>query len=415
MEVLSCLEHQAIPIRKHRKVGEFALSQSQAKQLSRSKIIPADAFRWGHECIVWRQFCGVVQLDGLTLEILPKIHGKESDPGACKDALLAMLRKAKRLRLFRGTAANIHTRKSSLLDVFIREFCLLLDEQLAMGMPRDYREKEENLGVVKGKLMINQQLRHNLCHRERLYCQYDELTADIPLNRIVKFTLEILLPCAGTGASRQALAELSMKHDEIRSCQITLSDLDKVVLSRATDRYSSILSWCRLFISALSPDVTAGKNALLSILFNMNELFEAWLAAELKPLAHPRGLSVREQSPRKYLAIRTDIERPVFQTRPDISLIDKRGRPTALFDAKWKLLSAEEAKLGVSQSDLYQLISYANLYNLTQVSLVYPRQSGLREIYRLEIPGARKITVTIICVNVHQRVQEEQLLHALEA
>lgn len=407
MEVLSCPEHQPIPVRRTRKPGEFALTEAQAQQLSRARTLPADAFRWGNRCIVWRHYCGVVQLDGLTLEILPKIHGKEADPGACKGALLDMLRKAKRLHLFRGGAADINARKSPLLDIFIREFCLLLDEQLAMGIPRDYRQREENLGVVRGKLMINRQLRENLCHRERLYCQYDELTADIPLNRAVKYTLEVLISIAGTSATRRRVSELLMKHDEIASPQVSASDLGKIVLTRATERYRPILTWCQLFLSSMSPDVTAGNHGLLCILFNMNELFEAWLAAELKPIAHRRCLSVREQSPRKFLAVRTDLERPVFQTRPDIALTDSSGKVVLLFDAKWKLLSSEEAKLGISQADLYQLLSYASLYKLSEVALVYPRQSGLKKQYSLQIAGNQKITLTIICVKVHEQLCRE--------
>ncbi|WP_052480963.1 McrC family protein [Gilvimarinus agarilyticus] len=409
MEVLTCIEHQRIPVRATRAPGEFALTHAQAKLLDAADGVPADAFRWGHQCVRWRQFCGVVQLGGLTLEILPKIHGKESDPGACREVLVKMLRKAGLMKVHRGAGAGIQTQKHTLLDIFIQEFCLLVREQVLMGKPRDYQQREENLGVIKGKLLINQQLRQNLNHQERLYCQFDELTDDILLNQAVKFTLRLLLPKCRSDRSKKAVTELLMQHDDISDQRIDRQSLDRLTLDRANQRYADILAWCRLFIDAENPDVTAGKHSLLSILFDMNLLFERWLAASLRPLARKAGLSLREQAPRRYLAYREDVDRKVFQTRPDISLIDRNGKVHLIIDAKWKLLNGPDAKLGVSQADLYQLSSYANRYHIHQVALAYPSQAGLSEIYALQLLGSHSAKLDIHCIDLLKPTAHLQL------
>lgn len=406
-EILTFVEHQVIPVRPTRKFGDLAITTIQAEQLSRAGDIPPGAFRWGHQTVQWRQYCGVVQLDGLTLEILPKIYGKESQPGSCRATLVKMLRKAGLMKIHRGADASVQAQKYYLLDIFIQELCLQIVEQSLMGKPRDYQQHEENLGVVKGKLLMNQQLRKNLTHLERLYCEYDELTDDIPINRIIKYTLQVLLPQCQSNRSRKAISELLMQHDGITDERFAASDIDHIHLNRTTDRYKSILAWCRLFLDGLSPDVTAGKHNLLSILFDMNVLFERWLATELRPIAHKAGLMLREQQPRKYLAYRPDIDRKVFQTRPDISLMDRENKVVMILDAKWKVLDDTEYKLGISQQDLYQLSAYGNLYHINRLAIVYPRQSKLEAHYAMRLLGSRQLSLDVLCVDIDQGLSAE--------
>src|SRR5690606_31857966 len=99
LEVLSILEHEAIPIVEKRSVGDRSLTTRQAAMLAGLESLPDKAFQWGHRLIKWSQFCGLVQLGDITLEILPKIQGKESSPGACRESLILMLRKAGLLKI----------------------------------------------------------------------------------------------------------------------------------------------------------------------------------------------------------------------------------------------------------------------------------------------------------------------------
>lgn len=407
-EVLTCLEHQAIPVQPHRRPGEFSLTHAQASRLAQAKGIPADAFRWGHRCILWRQFCGIVHLDDLTLEILPKIHGKETEPGSCREVLVKMLRKAGVFKIHKGAGAGIQTQKHTMLDLFIMEFCLLVREQILRGKPRNYQSRESNLGVVKGKLLVNQQLRQNLHHQERLYCQYDELTEDILINQIVKVTLKVLLHKCRAAQTKKAITELLMQHDDIQDLKPDHNLVDRVFLDRTNQRYEPILNWCQLFLNSDNPDVAAGDHNLLAVLFDMNRLFEAWLASHLKPVARQHSLHLVEQRPQLRLANRHDLGRELFQIKPDISFINKHGQVVAIVDAKWKHLDPAETKLGISQNDLYQLVAYANRYDVDQLSLAYPRQSGMEPSYELTILGRHSVTITINTVDLNKPLEPQQ-------
>jgi 5-methylcytosine-specific restriction enzyme subunit McrC len=153
-------------------------------------------------------------------------------------------------------------------------------------------------------------------------------------------------------------------------------------------------------VAGLSPDVLAGKGEAGSLLFDMNKLFESWLAAKLRPEAIKQGCKLREQSPKKYLAERVDLAKPVFQMRPDIAFINSQGRAVFIADAKWKLLDAQDAKLGISQPDLYQLNAYANNYGVTKLALYYPAQKGLEANYTLRLDGIHKCDIEVHTVEI---------------
>jgi len=71
-------------------------------------------------------------------------------------------------------------------------------------------------------------------------------------------------------------------------------------------------------------------------------------------------------------------ERGLFQTKPDI-VIRRAGVVTHVIDTKWKRISSrmEDPKQGVSQSDVYQMMAYAQLYRAPRLTLLYPHHAGL--------------------------------------
>jgi 5-methylcytosine-specific restriction enzyme subunit McrC len=155
-----------------------------------------------------------------------------------------------------------------------------------------------------------------------------------------------------------------------------------------------------MFIQGLNPDVLAGKHNTCSLLFDMNKLFESWVAAELRPEAWKQNLKLREQGPRRYMAQWQDNEQPVFQMKPDISLIDAEDNVVRICDAKWKILNQEESKLGISQADLYQLQAYGNRYDVKVLDIYYPMQKDLTLGKVLKVNGVHQTTIRIIPVNI---------------
>ena len=303
-EVLTVVEHESVPVVPSRASGRKELGQKHAILLEKlEKKLLAKAWYWGNGEVKFASYCGVISLGDLSIEILPKIYGTEAeDNGSSRNALIRMLSKARRLKLHELGPAGISPQRRNLLDIFILHFCDQLRIQLTRGMIRKYVRREKNLNVLRGKLKVDQQLKRNLVHQERLFCRYDELSADNAYNHVLKYVLGILLKAATGNRALRQVSELCARFESISDSVADALTVDSLSFDRLTERYESVFDQCKYFLEGLYPDVVAGKKNCLSLLFDMNRLFEAYVASELRKEARIQGLRLREQGPRQYFA-----------------------------------------------------------------------------------------------------------------
>ena len=90
------------------------------------------------------------------------------------------------------------------------------------------------------------------------------------------------------------------------------------------------------------------------------------------------GLTVHLQGGRLFCLESVEDGRRLFQTKPDI-LIKDGGRVIQVIDTKWKRISPqiEDAKQGISQADVYQMMAYGQLYECEALTLLYPHHGEL--------------------------------------
>lgn len=411
-EVLTVVEHQSVPIVRSPASAQNELGEKHAALLEKlEKKLPAKAWSWGNRKIKFASYCGVISLGDLSIEILPKIYGVEAEnPGSSRDALIRMLSKTRRLKLHEVSDAKISPQKHNLLDIFILHFCEQLRIQLTRGIIRKYVRREKNLNVLRGKLRVDQQLKHNLVHRERLFCQYDELSADNAYNHILKYVLEILLKMATGNRTLQQVSELRARFEPVSNSTVNIPMLDSLTFDRLTERYKPVFDQCRYFLEGLYPDVVTGKKNCLSLLFDMNSLFEDYVASELRPVARTQNLQVREQGPRKYFAVRENSGKHVFSMKPDFSFVNEKKQVVMIADAKWKILDEAEKDLNISQADIYQMGSYASRYEVKALVLFYPMQEKLTEPIKLTLLKENKSVLTtlhVLSIDISGKRQNE--------
>jgi len=367
-------------IREYEWIGKgenISLADSQLALLDRlTESLPGNVIEWQRNRFRFRGYCGVIQLGDLTLEILPKIHGTESDPGKARTLLIRMLAAVQKLSLYSMDTANLSFQQHVLLDVFILSFVEKLQNLLRQGMIHSYIRQENNLPVIRGKIDIAQQIKHNLCNQHRTFCKYDEFISDNLPNRIIKVTLTFLLRFARSTLVQQLLEQLCGIFADVSYVFPSETDWELLHFDRTNEDWEEILKQCRWFLNGMNPDVISGREQSICLLFAMNILFEEYIAIELKKAIADK-YDVLAQKPQKKLLNNIDGQK-LFTMKPDIYVKDKlNGKPTAILDTKWKLLSGDEKKMGVSQADLYQMYTYAGSYDVAKVMLLYPKQHNL--------------------------------------
>ena len=129
--------------------------------------------------------------------------------------------------------------------------------------------------------------------------------------------------------------------------------------------YKAIINWCKIFLNNESFCSYKGDDVAHALLFDMNILFESYVAHHLKKQYKDRVVKTQDA---KYKLIESH---NLFQLKPDI-VIDNH----IVLDTKWKMVDKQKNNYGLLQSDLYQMYAYGKKYNSSDVYLIYPRSKN---------------------------------------
>lgn len=329
----------------------------------------------GHRRLRAQQVVGVIAAPHARLEILPKIDGL--DEGATRRFLVHMLAKVFDLDVNAGRMAQLGWQRSDLLEIVIRGFCERLFEVVRRGLPRRYLELDDDLKALRGRLDIKRQFTALLTSPQLVACRYDELGPDIALNQIMKATVGTLLRVSRSEENQRLLRELSLAFVDVRAVPIAQLPWGQVILDRSNQAWSGLVAMAKFLLRRRYQTTSEGEQQGLSLLFPMNTLFEEYIGRGMRTALQGPGVGVKLQGPRDFV-LRDESGAQRFATKPDITVFVS-GKAALVIDTKWKRLSAQldDAKQGVSQSDVYQMLAYARVYGVQRLLLLYPHHDGL--------------------------------------
>lgn len=321
-------------------------------------------FTVGHNKITFGQYVGVIQVKGLTIEILPKADKDNSAESYDKwrNALLSMLHECKLIKLESLTNAFLKLKSSSLVDLYFDVFLTEVEKLLRQGLSKKYRRIENNIDALKGKLSLNRHIKNNYIHKERFFCEYQNYDRNHLINQIILRALKLLCKLTNNHELLSRSERLLKNLEDIEDAIINENTFKKVRLDRNTERYDYSLRLAKLIILNYSPDLKSGDEDVLAILFDMNKLFENFTYRKLKKLEreHPE-LRIREQVRKKFWGTRG--------IKPDILVEDITNNRTLVIDTKWKVLK----ELKPSYEDLKQMFVYNHYYKTSLSILLYPK------------------------------------------
>lgn len=332
--------------------------------------------------IYGQQVVGVIAAQGCSLEILPKIDAaSDEDDETIRTRLVSMLDVALGLKLGDGQALAMARQKKTLLDILIRLFADRLLAEARRGLPRAYVVQAEDLVALRGRLNVVRQFTHHAVRPDRLACRFDALMPDTPLLRIMKACVLVLRRHARVSETQRRLDELRFLLADVSDVPVNALPWSQVHIDRTNLRWETLFELAKLFLKRewqrTNHDAKAAQG--ITLLFAMNDLFEAYIAALARRALQGSDLTVQSQGGLRYCLMEEGLGgRERFQTTPDI-LIKRDGQVVMVIDTKWKQIgrNPEDKKRGVSQSDVYQMMAYARLYQCGQVMLLYPHHARL--------------------------------------
>jgi 5-methylcytosine-specific restriction enzyme subunit McrC len=365
-----------------------------------------------------QNYVGVVQVPGLTIEILPKISAPSEaivDPGIhlradwvqAQKNLLFMLSIAGLIPFKERDFASLETARMPFFEALVLAFARRLVEELRRGLDRAYVGREDNLHVLRGKILTRIHVRVNAVHPHRLYVAYDDFNANTMLNRLLRGTCQRLLPLTTRNGTQQVLRECLIELSDVQDMEVKKQCFDQVFLRRNNERFAPLLEFCRLVLLGTPPQPGAGGAKTFSLLFPMDKLFEQFVGHLIRRHAEEMGLTHRQvllqSAGRSQWLVDTPQGQGMFKLKPDLLILNRAGTIQIILDTKWKKLTADidDASNGVAQSDMYQMFAYAKRFHSNDNILLYPAVEGAsaKEYRVVEGNNVQKIRVATLNVS----------------
>ncbi len=300
-----------------------------------------------------RHYCGIINYDGKDFYILPKIADQDDEKNL--NIFIYMLMYAYNIKAQNEQIANSKNEKSNtIFEVFIQLFVKNLFEQFQRGVYREYITEQDNLTVLKGKYLINENLKYNFT-KSKIYCEYDEFSMDNQLNQFFLYAVKILMRFA---KDKKLLKQCELVLDEVTCKEFNIDSLH-VNFNRLNSRFKNSFEFAILLLKKSIPLFEKDKKSF-AFLFKMNELFEKFIAKMVKENYDNVTIPNRNK------------DFGGLSLRPDI-IKDNM----IIIDCKYKCMSDNKE---ASTEDKYQMYVYANNFKfvngtkiVNSTMLLYPK------------------------------------------
>lgn len=354
------------------------------------------------ETVTLKNYVGLIQMRGdYQIQILPKIDFAVGEEDKTKQVFMKMLRSMKDFPSKVFTNANLKMDRMNLYEIFINMYLQKARQLMKRGIKSAYVSVEDNLTVYKGKLLVNQHIKHNLAHKERFYVGYDEYQVNRAENRLVKSTLLRLQKLTSSAENAKEIRQLLTAFELVEPSTNYDKDFSKVTIDRNTKDYEMLMKWSKVFLKNKSFTTFSGTEAARSLLFPMEKVFEAYVAKNMKKVFGRAGWEVSAQDKGHYLLNTLNGENHKrFALRPDL-VVTRDDGSIVILDTKWKsLIDDKRVNYGISQADMYQMYAYSKKYGTSEIWLLYPVNEAMRNHEQIVFDSGDGATVSLFFIDV---------------
>lgn len=302
---------------------------------------------------------GVIQVGGLTIEILPKADKNDDlDENLWQGVLLNMLRVCNKIKVENVSETTLKKRYNSILEVYFEMYLNEVERLIKLGLIKKYRRIQSNQLALKGKLLFAKNVQKNLIHKERFYCEHQIYDRDHLLHQILYNAL-LVLDSLSVNGLKDRLNRIKFEFNDFEQTKITHSHFQKLVFNRKSTPYIKAIEIAKMLILNYSPNLSSGREKMLTLLFDMNKLWEEFIYRVLQR-HKPHGFLVSFQNSQIFW------EQKVI--RPDI-VIESPEKEKFIIDTKWKIIKSNDP----SDDDLKQMFAYNLNWKAEKSILLYPR------------------------------------------
>lgn len=295
--------------------------------------------------------------------------------------------------------SNIHNLLAAILAKGI-------GQQLKQGLYREYSNCKEDVSVVRGKIDMPGTVQNMLARKRILTCEYDELSENNLLNKILKTTVLILLRHSQVDNEHKDDLRKEMKFfSNVETIDPVLVRWSSIRFQRNNNTYRMLIGICKLILEGMLLTTDEGEYRLASLINDqhMSRLYEKFLLEYYKKEFKQLRVSASQIS--WALDDGVDEMLPIMQT--DIML--EKGDKTLIIDAKYYTHTTQSQfdSRTIHSNNLYQIFTYvknkeaalANVPHEVSGMLLYAKTDETVQPNNRYLMSGNKITVRTLDLN----------------
>jgi 5-methylcytosine-specific restriction endonuclease McrBC regulatory subunit McrC len=243
-----------------------------------------------------RQYVGIIEVGDVSLEIYPKldallIEGSQGNPlssdktrGSVMRSLLWMLEMADHRDLAETATAHLDEAPTSFFDLFAYLLGKNLLPELERGVAHKYVAIADNIGAVRGRINLVEQVSRNWNRLDRMSCVWDEFTLDTPINRLFKSACRFLSERVNYSEAARLLLDCEAILSEVAdvSPATALREVWDLRFDRSVERFRVAFDLARRLLAGVGHNLGVGSANTFVFLLDMNQVFEDYVHAVLE-------------------------------------------------------------------------------------------------------------------------------------
>lgn len=231
---------------------------------------------------------------------------------------------------------------------------------LKQGLCREYIDQRDTLPVIKGKIDINGTIKTRIQRKQLVCCEFDELSEDNTLNRILKATMQTLISNDSVKSKRKAeLRSLLPFFSNVTSIEPKSINWTMLTYKRNNRNYRMLMNICYFIVDGtlLSTETGNYKMATFSD-EHMNRLFERFVLEYYRK--HHKDIQANSEK----LNWDIDDDKPVrgieFLPSMQTDIVLRKSDRALIIDTKYygEILKGKFDKKAISNANIYQIFTY---------------------------------------------------------
>jgi 5-methylcytosine-specific restriction enzyme subunit McrC len=317
---------------------------------------------------------GVVRFSSFEVRVVPKLAGENLG----LVGMLAFTTGMDSLNRNKGLRDLDTLAHADLFDLLALLFAEACERIVNGGLLYDYIVEEQDLPVLRGRMLVREQVQRRKGQVDRIECRYDEHSSNIPENKVLTIALNFCAKRVKHPAVLRKVRRLMQIFLETCSIQdANIEDLfNRVTYHRQNQHYEEPIELAKILLHAAGVNnlFSSGMTKSFAFLLDMNKLFELFVYRFTERALVTTGCHVQYQHKDRSIIWNADANRPYAGVIPDL-IVEYTDLPSKrmVIDTKYKLYDLKK----ISPSDIYQCFLYAYAYssntgNIPKSVILYP-------------------------------------------